>query len=35
LPHAEPTEPADPGRPNPFAALAKLKRGAGGGMTDG
>ncbi|HEX5639844.1 MAG TPA: YceD family protein [Burkholderiaceae bacterium] len=35
VPYAEPPEPADPGRPNPFAALAKLKRGAGGGMTDG
>ena len=35
MPYADAPEPADPGRPNPFAALAKLKRGDGGGTADG
>jgi uncharacterized protein len=34
VPHADAPEPADPGRPNPFAALAKLKRGDGGETAD-
>ena len=35
VPYADAPEAADPGRPNPFAALAKLKRGDDGGPADG
>jgi uncharacterized protein len=35
VPFVDVPEPADAGRPNPFAALAKLKRGHGGGPAGG